>query len=176
MIQDITFCASKCDNKQCFRHLSNVEHPEYPHSYAYFKGTNDCIIEIEKANQEVTITERGWAGHFVGSKSCLFRRNTLIQYGDKKWVVSTVGSYINMNNNIDTIGHNRWYETMAFESKYDEYDDADISKPISFESDWSLYAETWDDLEKEFPKPDIAANNMHEKVVKELSEKIKEEK
>ena len=62
---------------------------------------------------EVNVTERGWPGHFILSDRCLFRRNTLLEYKDKKWVVSTVGNYINRENKLDTIGHRRWYETRA---------------------------------------------------------------
>ena len=39
---DITFCASKCDKTDCFRHESNIKQPDFPHSFATFKGTDSC--------------------------------------------------------------------------------------------------------------------------------------
>ena len=87
---------------------------------------------------EVKRTERGWAGHYICSRDCAFRRNTLLEYKDKKWIVSTVGLQIARENfstywkkgDIMTIGIDRWYETMAFESSYDEYNDIDVNKKI----------------------------------------------
>ncbi len=119
------------------------------------------------------ITERGWAGHFCASRSCGFRRNTLIEYGDKRIIVSTVGNYQpygKIDKNIqreNEIGYQRFYETMAFKAKkYRVYWDADVSKEVQFKSPWVVGILTEDS--------DIDANNMHEKVVKELAKTIKE--
>ena len=88
---------------------------------------------------EVNVIERGWAGHFILADRCLFRRNTLLEYKDKKWVVSTVGAFRNHENKIDNIGHRRWYETMAFEaSEKNGYIDANVEKEISFDSKWCI--------------------------------------
>ena len=136
-----------------------------------------------KQRDGVQIEERGWAGHFIMSRHCLFRRNTLISYNGKKWIVSTVGACINQ---IDTpfmkagevqeIGPNRYYETMAFESKYDVYDDINVEKPIHFESEWAICGDSWHEvLEKYNEYPDIEANKMHDTVVDELSERILKE-
>ena len=40
---------------------------------------------------ELKITERGWPAHYICAEYRLFRRNTLIEYADLKWVVSTEG-------------------------------------------------------------------------------------
>jgi hypothetical protein len=116
---------------------------------------------------KVIITERGWPGHFCASSSCQFRRNTLIEYGDKRIVVSTVGNYIPRTTGeikkIDReIGLDRTYETMAFWARYEKpYWEADVSKEVDFESDWAIG-------ELEFDT-DKKANDMHERVVEELS-------
>lgn len=114
------------------------------------------------------ITERGWPAHHICAKYCLFRRNTLIEYADLKWVVSTVGRQLpaNGSDHWETVGHNRYYETMAFEAKQDGiYWDADPKKQIDFDSPWAINHCGYDS--------EFLANEMHEKVVKELSEKIK---
>ena len=125
---------------------------------------------------EVNVTERGWAGHFICSDRCLFRRNTLLEYNDKKWVVSTVGAYRNRENKMDSIGHRRWYETKAFEAKEEQgYIEADIEKEIYFDSEWGIWGDSWEEVCKNCNgTPDNVANNMHDIIVNELIDKIKE--
>lgn len=126
---------------------------------------------------EVKVTERGWIGHFMCFDRCLFRRNTLLEYNDKKWVVLTTGAYRNRENKMDSIGHRRWYETLAFEAiEEGGYIEADDEKKISFNSDWGIWGDSWEEvLENCNGTPDNAANDMHDKVVSELIEKIKEQ-
>ena len=115
----------------------------------------------------VTKNERGWAGHFICSYNCNFRRNTLLSYKDIKVVISTVGMMRSRDKEeIETIGWRRYYETMAFYAKYeDPYWEADVSRGINFESNWAL-----NEKERESDKK---ADEMHETVVMELTEKLK---
>jgi len=112
-------------------------------------------------------TERGWAGHFICGSSCRFRRNTLLELGEEKIVVSTVGGYV-FNNKIDTIGANgRYYETMAFKAvKIGAYFEADVSEEISFESEWAICAKSPEDLPDDI---DNMADRQHEAVVLEMT-------
>lgn len=125
---------------------------------------------------EVKRTERGWAGHLRFSSGCRFRRNTLLEYGDKKWIVSTVGAYVNSDGKFDAIGYDRFFETMAFEAEEQNgYLDADVSREIPFESDWGIFGETWKEIIEKYPQVDNVANDMHEKVVEELTIAIQKE-
>jgi hypothetical protein len=125
--------------------------------------------------KEVKRTERGWAGHLMFASGCRFRRNTLLEYEDKKWIISTVGAYVNSDRIFDTIGYNRFYETMAFEAtEQNGYLDADVSREIPFESEWGIFGETWKEVIEKYPKVDNVANDMHEKVVSELMFRIAE--
>ena len=125
---------------------------------------------------EVNVIERGWAGHFICFDRCLFRRNTLLEYNDKKWVVSTVGAFRNRENKMDSIGHRRWYETLAFEAvEASGYIEADIMKQIYFDSEWGIWGDFWEEVCKNCnDTPDNVANDMHDRVVSELIDKIKE--
>jgi len=111
-------------------------------------------------------TERGWAGHFISGHRCLFRRNTLLTYNDIKIVVSSVGLMLMDYNKrtFETIGHNRHFETMVFHADKNDkrYCDADVSKQIEFDNDWCIAEQDADDK----------ANEMHEAVVLEITEKL----
>jgi len=110
-------------------------------------------------------TERGWAGHFICADRCKFRRNTLIEFGIKKVVVSTVGNMV-IGNEQQQIGLDRYYETMSFEAQLDAdgYWDADVTKPVVFDSEWCVTKLT--------SESDAEANQMHNNVVSEISNKL----
>lgn len=127
-------------------------------------------MEIEKIEQnlkEVTRTERGRAWHFICSDRCKFRRNTLLECGDVKIIVSTVGAMYDNKGELEEIGLDRHYETMAFHVDPDsgEYKDMDVHRPVWFDSPWTL---KW----HKDGYVDNEANDMHEAVVKELTEKL----
>lgn len=116
---------------------------------------------------EMIRTERGWAGHFICADSCFFRRNTLLECGDDRIVVSTVGSY-RTKGKIETIGADgRYYETMAFKAyKNGPYWEAHVSEQLNFDSEWAICAESSEELPDDV---DNLADQMHEAVVSELS-------
>lgn len=116
-----------------------------------------------------TKTERGWAGHFICCHQCRFRRNTLLEYMKTRVVVSTVGN-LYIDDKPEDIGFNRYYETMAFMAMREgEYWEADIERQLSFDSEWAIDEEA---LEREGDHIDNFANEMHERVVAEINEKM----
>ncbi|NCC53382.1 MAG: hypothetical protein EOM20_19520 [Spartobacteria bacterium] len=116
------------------------------------------------SSKKVKRTERGWAGHFCCSYKCLFHRNTLLECGDVKIVVSTVG-FMKYKNRIETIGHKRYFETMAFHSDPadERYYDIDVTRQVTFSSPWAISEVDADDK----------ANDMHEAVVKEITKRLR---
>jgi len=112
-------------------------------------------------------TERGWGGHFICGDRCRFRRNTLLEYGDIRIVVSTVGMmFLRDAGAPENIGHNRLYETMAFHAQESgPYLDADVTRQVHFDAPRSI------------PSPhregnDNLANDMHDAVVAEIGARI----
>lgn len=124
---------------------------------------------------KVTITERGWAGHFCAASHCLFRRNTLINNGKRGIVVSTVGNLhyppdMEMGGGPQEIGIERYYETMAFEAAMqDGYMDADVTHQLDFPHNWAICAKSAADLGADVDKQ---ANDMHERVVAHFVEQL----
>src|SRR6266436_1826393 len=112
-------------------------------------------------------TERGWHAHYICGSRCMWHRNTLLEYEDIKLVVSSVGNMIDYHApgfpnkiTLNTIGCDRHFETMVFHTDRTKFNDADVTKQISVESNCSI-KEGWKELE---------AEAMHEAVVKEVSE------
>ena len=126
------------------------------------------IVIVEQNLKEVKRTERGWAGHFIAASQCYFRRNTLLECEEVKVVVSTIGAYHNSRDEYEQVGLNRDYETMAFyvDPATGAYNDVDVERQIYFESPWAL------EIKKGDKFPDLKANEMHETVVQELTEKL----
>jgi hypothetical protein len=66
---------------------------------------------------------------------------------------------------IETIGYNRYFETMAFRGYENSgYIEADIHNQIQFDSEWAI-----SDCEHD---ADGRANDMHENVVQEIMKKL----
>lgn len=120
----------------------------------------------------VSVTERGWAGHFICSDKCCFRRNTLLEYNGIQVVVSTVGAMIGRGINSCerewvTIGYDRYYETLAGLAKEKNgYIEIDVEKQINFNSNWCL-----DHIGN---GSDNEANEMHDKVCLEIVDMLVE--
>jgi len=111
------------------------------------------------------IKERGWPAHFIAADRCLFFRNTLVEHEETKIVVSTIGRWLGHNDEVETIGHNRYFETMAFYSKEDKFDDAITAVPLLLDGKVAVDHAT--------PEADIEANEMHDNRVKEVKRKLK---
>lgn len=120
-------------------------------------------------------TERGWPGHFICSSRCVFHRNTLLECGRVRIVVSSVGMMLNYGavgfpNTIEyeAIGAGeRVFETMAFHAFLDQkiYWDADVSRSVDFKTDVGVFGKVKVDSE-------MICNNQHDKVVSELTKKL----
>lgn len=119
----------------------------------------------------VKLIERGWAGHFICSDRCVFHRNTLVDGGHVKIVVSTVGAMVDIHARgwpnkltFDEIGLDRYYETMCFKADMTDtrYYDADVSQHISLNGKWCI-----DHLDA-----DDEANNMHDDAVAEIKARM----
>lgn len=104
-------------------------------------------------------TERGWPGHFICSDECKFSRNTLLENGKTKIIVSTVGRWLSKYGVIQQIRPGAYFETMAFYARYDSgYWLCNVQMEVTFESPGLLNS-------VHVGKADF----MHEKVVDEIS-------
>ena len=79
------------------------------------------------------ITYRSWQGHYICD--CRNHLNTLIEYEDKKVVVSSLGGLF-VDGKLEKIGAYRYYETFCFMAKEDKFGfvDADVKKRLDYDS------------------------------------------
>ena len=126
--------------------------------------------------EEIKRTERGWCGYVRGHQYCLFRRNTLIEYDNKKIVVATLGNYINPFEYRNTPIHDDvWYQTIAgYAVENNGYWEIDGNKQILIKSEHILQG-TEEEMFDNYPLIDQTANDMHEKVIEEMMDLICEE-
>lgn len=125
--------------------------------------------------KQIKKTERGWAGHFILAQSCTFRRNTLVEYGHKAVVVSTVGCMRLSDGQgnyraPEEIGCDRYYETMSFLADSSVYKDADVSLGVYPSGvKWAINKQEMKERESDI---DNVANDMHEKYVKAIEDML----
>ena len=130
-------------------------------------NAQELIGDLEQLAKPVKRTERGWPVKRTESiERCHFRRNTLLECGNRRVVVSTVGAmYDRQTEQFEEIGDGRYYETMVFPAKRVQriYWDADTRKGARCASlPWSI-STMQDDS-------DFRANEMHEAVVAHITQ------
>lgn len=121
--------------------------------------------------RSVSKTERGWAAHFVGRNECAYHRNTLLECGDVRVIVSTVGNWRPRNGRDYVLcpisserGQERHYETLTFLAVF-EFGYWEIASGSGLDRDGCLGGELDSDL-----KADAMHERMVDKVTKSLSE------
>jgi len=120
-----------------------------------------------KQRKIVKRTERGYSGHLWCRDQCSFHRNTLLELGDLRVIVSTVGSFRpGYDKDIETIGLNRYYETECFHAQWeDPYWEIDVSNEIYPDGlKWSIGR-----ISRETHKE---ADEMHEAYVSAVIERM----
>jgi hypothetical protein len=119
--------------------------------------------------QRIKITYRGWPGHFICAKDCVFRLNTLVGFGKCRIVVSTVGNLQPRESKgaIDQIGASRYYETMVFHAQQvpGSYWDINVEKEVKLNGKWTV--------DKISLHSDREAQEMHEAAVEEIVLRLK---
>ena len=110
---------------------------------------------------KVSSQERGWIGHFICADACLFRRNTLLDNGRDRIVISTVGNHIVAGKPSQMGASNGcFFETKVFASLHDKWDDVNVR--------CELDGRRW------HTDDDFEANSFHENVVSEWQTKMGE--
>lgn len=142
-------------------------------------------------DENITVKERGWAGHYICGSRCIYHRNTLISLNDKKIVVSTIGKYkpvvtdpdccFHLINGFESIGGgevegNRYYETeigyARFIRGYWEYSPNDDI----YDDSLMEYQNKVSRIDPSFNDSDEYADEYHDKIVQTVINLLKENK
>ena len=117
---------------------------------------------------KIKLTYRGWPGHFIMAHACVFHLNTLVELGRVRIIVSTVENMqLPGKRKATEIGLGRFYETMVFKAALrDGYWDQDPGERIY------IYGNTL--VRHVGLTSDQKANDMHEEIVQEIVDRIKE--
>lgn len=127
-----------------------------------YQRLKELRTELDRA-KSVKVTYRGWPGHYIVAKDCIFRLNTLVEVGEIRYVVSTVGNLqprVPIGSKIEKVGCDYYYETMVFRAALVEggYWDQDSGNPVL----------TKHCVEKITIDSDQKAQEMHEAAVGEI--------
>lgn len=136
-----------------------------------------CHLAPTKTS-DVFVTERGWRSKDLRERAFFqntpmvsvaqYYRNTLLEYGNKTWVVITIGegSYFPGSSEVFPMDDGSYYKTLAYEASYKHpIYDIDPNKEIEFESRSEVLS---------YDKGSaVYADVNHDRVVSELSVKIK---
>lgn len=115
-------------------------------------------------------TERGWPGHYILADRCQFHRNTLLELGNVRIVVSTVGAQHSHDwSGFNKVNCDSFYETMVFPAKkHKSYWEAN-----TLAGSISILSKSRCGMGKEIEHiDDKKANDMHEKIVTEISRRM----
>jgi len=120
----------------------------------------------------VTITERGWAAHFICRQRCRYRRNTLIVGPGGRFIVSSVGNMWT-DDKMETIGAGgRYYETMVW-TVAEEGPYLEVNVQVSnYDGEWSICADKPGDLPVDV---DNVADKIHDDTVAFYAKMVEKE-
>ena len=124
----------------------------------------------ELTNDVTTVLERGWPGHHRLSRFCLFNRNTLIECGERRVIVSSVGEHlVGFNNPPKELPDGGFFETKAFEADWHGTSwECDTERPIQLPNDRDWRVHDW--------QQHAEVNQMHEDAVRLIILKLEGER
>lgn len=116
---------------------------------------------------EVKETYRGWQGHFCCP--CRYHLNTLLELGDTKIIVSTIGNYVGNEKIPQWIGANRYFETLVFKAvKKGKFIDIDVSEELcEFDKAYFVQDGTIED-EYFWQRQELSAEEGHREVIEKV--------